>query len=580
MKINGDWNWDRSQRTGSRSIMVWESTDLINWSNQRMVEVSPKEAGNTWAPEISYDETTGEYIVFWASKLYDNDEHSGATYNKMMYSKTRDFYTFTEPKVYMDYGYSVIDTTMIKHDGKVYRFTKDERNNTASSPNGKFVFQEVGDSILDPTFDLIKEGIGKGSIGAGEGPTIFKSNTEEKWYMFIDEFGGRGYVPFETTNLQSGEWKMSTNYSLPARPRHGTVMPVTKSEYEALLANVPAVKKPSTEQNTTSVTLDKEKLELAEGKAAQLTATVTPDDAVHQDVLWSSNNEEVAVVDETGKVTAKKEGTAKISVTTVDGGYMAVSEVIVEKQKDSTPPEGHFVINTGAEFTKDPNVTLSLEAKDDLSGVSQVRFSTDAKEWTEWEAYKTAKEFTLPSGDGEKTVYVEFNDHAGNVSEMYQQKITLDMTAPVIQFTGQQDTYPVDSAINITCNVIDELSGIASKECSGAEGPAYSFELGENKLIASATDKAGNTAQAEIQFTVNVDFDSLSRLTQSFVSKDGVAHALVAKLQSAKESLAKENKKAMIGQLNAYENQLATQSEKSLTEQEAQLLLSLANSLK
>ncbi|GAA3333847.1 hypothetical protein GCM10020331_099510 [Ectobacillus funiculus] len=125
--------------------------------------------------------------------------------------------------------------------------------------------------------------------------------------MFIDEFGGRGYVPFETTNLQSGEWKMSTNYSLPARPRHGTVMPVTKSEYEALLANVPAVKKPSTEQNTTSVTLDKEKkLELAEGKAAQLTATVTPDDAVHQDVLWSSNNEEVAVVDETGKVTAKK----------------------------------------------------------------------------------------------------------------------------------------------------------------------------------------------------------------------------------------------------------------------------------
>ncbi|GAA3333849.1 hypothetical protein GCM10020331_099520 [Ectobacillus funiculus] len=112
----------------------------------------------------------------------------------------------------------------------------------------------------------------------------------------------------------------------------------------------------------------------------------------------------------------------------------------------------------------------------------------------------------MPSGDGEKTVYVEFNDHAGNVSEMYQQKITLDMTAPVIQFTGQQDTYPVDSAINITCNVIDELSGIASKECSGAEGPAYSFELGENKLIASATDKAGNTAQAEIQFTVNVDF--------------------------------------------------------------------------
>ncbi|GAA3333845.1 hypothetical protein GCM10020331_099500 [Ectobacillus funiculus] len=181
LKINGDWNWDRSQRTGSRSIMVWESTDLINWSNQRMVEVSPKEAGNTWAPEISYDETTGEYIVFWASKLYDNDEHSGATYNKMMYSKTRDFYTFTEPKVYMDYGYSVIDTTMIKHDGKSVSFLQKMKeitrhlHQTANLFSKKLVIQ-----FLILLFDLIKEGIGKGSIGAGEGPTIFKSNTEEK----------------------------------------------------------------------------------------------------------------------------------------------------------------------------------------------------------------------------------------------------------------------------------------------------------------------------------------------------------------------------------------------------------------
>jgi hypothetical protein len=241
LKVYGNGDWDRSQRTGSRSIMVWESTDLINWSEQRMVEISPKEAGNTWAPEVIYDETIGAYIVFWASNLYENEEHSGSTYNKMMYCTTRDFYTFTAPKVYMDFGYSVIDTTMIKHEGRVYRFTKDERNNTTSSPNGKFIFQEVGGSVLDSSFKLIKEGIGKGSISAGEGPTIFKSNTEEKWYMFIDEFGGRGYVPFETVNLLSGEWKMSTNYHLPARPRHGTVIPVTKREHEALLANVQKV---------------------------------------------------------------------------------------------------------------------------------------------------------------------------------------------------------------------------------------------------------------------------------------------------------------------------------------------------
>ncbi len=485
LKINGDWNWDRSQRTGSRSIMVWESTDLINWSEQRKVEVSPKEAGNTWAPEVTYDDTTGEYIVYWASKLYDNEAHTGSTYNKMMYSKTRDFYTFTEPKVYMDYGYSVIDTTIIKHDGKIYRFTKDERNNTTSSPNGKFIFAEVGDSLLDPTFDLIKEGIGKGSIGAGEGPTIFKSNTEEKWYMFIDEFGGKGYVPFETTNLQSGEWKMSTDYKLPSRPRHGTVMPVTKREHEALLANVPKVKIEDPIQKVTGVTVDKEKLELVQGQKEQVTAIVTPNDAITKEVLWSSNNEEVATVDENGNVSALKEGIAKITATTVDGGYMGVSEVNVKK----------------------------------------------------------------------------------------------DTTAPVIQFIGNAGSYPVDAKIAITCTAADDLSGVASMNCPRTEGYAYDFGVGVHKLLATATDKAGNTAVVETEFTVTVDFDSLSRLTQSFVSKDGVSHSLVAKLQSAKEAAAKDNKQAVDGKLKAYVNELSAQSGKAITEQQANILIDLTGNL-
>ncbi len=580
LKINGDWNWDRAQRSGSRSIMVWESTDLVNWSEQRMVEVAPPEAGNTWAPEIIYDDTTGEYIVFWASKLYDNAEHSGSTYNKMVYSKTRDFYTFTEPEVFIDLGYSVIDTTMIQHGEKVYRLSKDERNNTSSSPNGKFIFQEVGDSVLDPNFELIKEGIGKGSIGAGEGPTIFKSNTEEKWYMFIDEFGGRGYVPFETTDLQSGEWKMSENYDLPARPRHGTVIPVTKAEHEALMANVPTVTLPTAEQKPTSVVLDQTSLKLDEGKTVQLTATVAPNDAVSKAVVWSSNNEQVATVDDNGRVTALKEGTAKISVATVDGGLMAVSEVTVEKPKDTTPPEGHFSINNGAEFTNKSTVVLSLEAKDNLSGVHQVRYSTDSVGWSEWEEYKTTKELTLPAGEGEKTVFVQFKDGAGNRSVSYLQRIILDTTAPVIEFVGHLETYSIDSTINISCNIMDELSGIASKECENVEGPAYTFDLGINKITATATDKAGNTSNAEVQFTVTVDFDSLGHLTETFVTKEEVAHSLVKKLQSAKASAARGNVQAMNNQLNAYENQLIAQSGKSISEENKTQLISFSKELK
>ncbi|MGW2381045.1 family 43 glycosylhydrolase [Streptomyces sp. NPDC001658] len=235
LRIYGNGDWDASQRTGSKSIMVWESTDLVHWTNQRLVKVSPDSAGNTWAPEAFYDAKLGEYVVFWASKLYDNEAHSGDTYNRMMYATTRDFYTFSEPKVWIDRGYSVIDSTMIQHDGTYYRLSKDERNNTSSTPNSKFIFQEKSDSVLNTNWTAVAEGIGKGAMSAAEGPLVFKSNTEEKWYAFLDEFGGRGYIPFETTDLASGTWTPSTDYDLPSKPRHGTVLPVTQAEYDRLL---------------------------------------------------------------------------------------------------------------------------------------------------------------------------------------------------------------------------------------------------------------------------------------------------------------------------------------------------------
>ncbi|MEH0467804.1 family 43 glycosylhydrolase [Streptomyces sp. B21-097] len=235
LRIYGNGDWDRSQRSGSKSIMVWESTDLVHWTNQRLVKISPDSAGNTWAPEAYYDSKLGQYVVFWASKLYDNPAHSGDTYNRMMYATTRDFYTFSEPKVWIDRGYSVIDSTVIQHDGTYFRLSKDERNNTSSTPNSKFIFEEKSDSLLNLSWDPVAEGIGKGAMNAAEGPLVFKSNTEDKWYAFLDEFGGRGYIPFETKDLASGVWTPSTGYDLPSKPRHGTVLPVTQAEYDRLL---------------------------------------------------------------------------------------------------------------------------------------------------------------------------------------------------------------------------------------------------------------------------------------------------------------------------------------------------------
>ncbi|MFD5292572.1 family 43 glycosylhydrolase [Streptomyces rochei] len=241
MYRNSSGSWDEVQRHGSKSIMVWESTDLVHWTDQRLVEVAPDNAGNTWAPEAYWDDELDAYVVFWASKLYADDDpgHTGSTYNRMLYATTEDFRSFSEPKVWNDPGYSVIDSTVVEHEGTYYRYTKDERDPSSGSPCSKFVTAEKSTSLTDTSFDFVSDCIGRGAMERGEGPTVFKSNTEEKWYLFVDEYGGRGYLPFETTDLASGEWTPSTDYQLPASPRHGTVIPVTQAEYDRLLAAYP-----------------------------------------------------------------------------------------------------------------------------------------------------------------------------------------------------------------------------------------------------------------------------------------------------------------------------------------------------
>jgi hypothetical protein len=229
LKAHGTGDWDRAVNEGSRSILIWESQDLIHWSEQRRVEIAPPDAGCAWAPEAIYDADSEQYCVFWASMLGEKESEGGkGRYHRILAARTKDFVHFSEPEVYIDYGHSVIDTTMIHANGKIYRFSKGEHSSA--------VFQESGDSFDDRSFTLICDQIGQEWMKRGEGPLVFKSNVEDKWYLFIDEYGFRGYIPLVTTDLDSGVWTMPEQYSLPTIPRHGSVLPVTSSEYERLLA--------------------------------------------------------------------------------------------------------------------------------------------------------------------------------------------------------------------------------------------------------------------------------------------------------------------------------------------------------
>lgn len=320
LKINGGNGWDASQRTGSKSLAVWESTDLVTWGDMRLVKVSPDTAGNTWAPEAFWDKSIGAYVVYWASKLYaaDDPNHTGSTYNRMMYATTRDFWTFSEPKVWKDPGYSVIDSTVTEHEGTFYRFTKDERNNSSSTPCSKYIIAEKSTSLRSTNWDFVSECIGAGDLGAGEGPTVFKSNTENKWYLFIDEYGGRGYVPFSSTDLSTGKWTVEPSYSLPTSPRHGTVTGVTRAEYLRLLSAYSGAQTVASVKDTAVDTIA--------GTAPVLPATVT---ATYGDGSTGS----VAVTwDDVPAADYASPGTFTVLGTVTDGSVRAKAVVTVAEK--------------------------------------------------------------------------------------------------------------------------------------------------------------------------------------------------------------------------------------------------------
>lgn len=93
------------------------------------------------------------------------------------------------------------------------------------------------------------------------------------------------------------------------------------------------VPKLSINTSVSGLTLNPDKLELKVGDHQQITAEVTPADAANKNIIWTSENEEIAEVDSEGNVTAKAVGTTVVKAQTSDGGYTAKCTVSVGEKE-------------------------------------------------------------------------------------------------------------------------------------------------------------------------------------------------------------------------------------------------------
>lgn len=102
----------------------------------------------------------------------------------------------------------------------------------------------------------------------------------------------------------------------------------------------------------TGISLNKNETTIARGGTEQLTATVEPE-GTGSTVAWSSDNEKVATVDETGLVTAVGKGTANITATA--GGQSASCKVTV-----NAPLQGIEITGEQSTIKKGQTTQLSV----------------------------------------------------------------------------------------------------------------------------------------------------------------------------------------------------------------------------
>ena len=94
----------------------------------------------------------------------------------------------------------------------------------------------------------------------------------------------------------------------------------------------------------TGVSLNRSQITLFAGKSENLTAAVKPSNAANKGITWQSSNTNVATVDSGGRITARAEGTATITVKTNDNGKTAKCTVTVKPYNSNIKSTGQLVL--------------------------------------------------------------------------------------------------------------------------------------------------------------------------------------------------------------------------------------------
>ncbi len=212
----------------NRHLISWKSEDLINWTDETIIEIDgaykvTKNTTRAWAPQAIWDPERQEYMIYFALQ-------SAATKGRtiMYYAYSKDMKTLTtEPEVLFapTNGHDAIDADIIWHDGLYYMFVKDETSGgilltTSEKLNSGYSYTKA--KLVSPP------GL------AVEGSSTYKLIDGSGWLLITDAYGAGYFTMAHSTDLKKFDQLDQSEFRFNFTPRHGSVIPVTKEQYEAL----------------------------------------------------------------------------------------------------------------------------------------------------------------------------------------------------------------------------------------------------------------------------------------------------------------------------------------------------------
>ena len=212
--------WTSSWR-GDKGFGYASSKDLVHWNDIKLIPLMYHEPTtvNVWAPEIFYDDEQKIYIIIWASCIpgrFERGMEEDSNNHRMYYSTTRDFIGFSETKLFLDPGFSVIDAVIVKRATKDYILVL--KDNTRPERNIKVAF---ADNPLGPWKNISKSF----TDNFTEGPSVVK--VKDDWLIYYDSYRKKIYEASATKDFIHFE-NVTNKTKIPEGHKHGTIITVKK----------------------------------------------------------------------------------------------------------------------------------------------------------------------------------------------------------------------------------------------------------------------------------------------------------------------------------------------------------------